>query len=295
MSFALSSAPPRRLVALFLALTLAPAAGLVWLGWRLLEQDRALEAQRAQERREYAADLAASALSRKLSLARQRLGQPERAADLASAHDSLVVVFRQQQVEAFPAGRLLFYPFVLPEGMAAENAGQQFRTGEEYEFRHKDFAKAIENFRSLVFSRDLVARAGAHLRLARNYRKSGDLELALAEYGELTRAERVVIDGVPAELVARGSRCALLAELGRSDELLREARVLYEDMLRGRWRLTRPVFQLYASQARGWLRRSDDGERGQLALSDTVERLWGQWQAARAGDRPMAGATVLRV
>jgi integrase len=38
--------PPRRLLVLFLAVTLAPAAGIIWLGWRLLEQERALEAQR---------------------------------------------------------------------------------------------------------------------------------------------------------------------------------------------------------------------------------------------------------
>ena len=44
------------LLGAFLVLTLGPATGLVWLGWRLLDQDRALETQRITERREYAAD-----------------------------------------------------------------------------------------------------------------------------------------------------------------------------------------------------------------------------------------------
>jgi len=35
--------PPRHLLALFLAVTVAPASALAWLSWRLLEQDRALE------------------------------------------------------------------------------------------------------------------------------------------------------------------------------------------------------------------------------------------------------------
>jgi len=37
---------PYGLLAAFLVLTLGPSLGLVWLGWRLLDQDRALEKQR---------------------------------------------------------------------------------------------------------------------------------------------------------------------------------------------------------------------------------------------------------
>lgn len=58
--------PPHRLLALFLAGTLLLCGSLGWLGWRLQEQDRALERQRARERREHAADLAAVALARTL-------------------------------------------------------------------------------------------------------------------------------------------------------------------------------------------------------------------------------------
>jgi hypothetical protein len=42
--------PPRPLLVAFLAFALAPVAALGWLGWRLLEQERALERQRAHER-----------------------------------------------------------------------------------------------------------------------------------------------------------------------------------------------------------------------------------------------------
>ena len=294
MSFAFSSGPPRRLAALFLALTLAPAAGLVWLGWRLLEQDRALEAQRAQERREHAADLAVSTIGRELSLVRQRLGQPLQGTDVESSVDSLIVLFRAQELEAVPAGRLLFYPFVPPNAGAAENVDQRFLTGEEYEFRNKDYRKAIESFRDLALSQDAAVRAGARLRLARNYRKARELELALATYKDLARAERISIAGIPADLAARRARCSLLAETGRSDELIREAEALHKDLSSGRWQLTHPAYELYASQVRAWLGAVEQDAGDQLAVSEAVEWLWGQWHAARASAQPVADTSVVR-
>ena len=42
--------PPHHWLALFGVVTLVPAAILVWLGWRLIDQDRRLEIPRAEER-----------------------------------------------------------------------------------------------------------------------------------------------------------------------------------------------------------------------------------------------------
>ena len=47
---------PRKVQALFLAVTLLFAGALGWLGWRLLQQDRALARQRRLEQLEAAAD-----------------------------------------------------------------------------------------------------------------------------------------------------------------------------------------------------------------------------------------------
>ena len=44
-----SSLPPRGLLALIAGVTLIPLATLLWLGWRLLEQDRILEIQQAEQ------------------------------------------------------------------------------------------------------------------------------------------------------------------------------------------------------------------------------------------------------
>ena len=49
--------PPHHLLTLFVATTLALATALGWLGWRILEQDRALEGQRVEEHLNQVADL----------------------------------------------------------------------------------------------------------------------------------------------------------------------------------------------------------------------------------------------
>src|SRR6266852_4623601 len=84
--------PPRNLVALILGITVAPLATLLWLGWRLLEQDRMLAGQQVQQRVERAADLVVAVLqravagwSRRRHIPRRPGGGPsERAASLAS-------------------------------------------------------------------------------------------------------------------------------------------------------------------------------------------------------------------
>src|SRR5262245_31586665 len=58
--------PPRFTLPVFLAVTLVPAAALVWLGWRVLDFDRALSRQQVRDRLEYAADRVAAGLEREL-------------------------------------------------------------------------------------------------------------------------------------------------------------------------------------------------------------------------------------
>ena len=67
--------PPRHLVVLFLGITLVLMAALVWFGARLLQQDRALERQRVQDRLERAADQVAAVLTRRLAEAEDSLVQ----------------------------------------------------------------------------------------------------------------------------------------------------------------------------------------------------------------------------
>ena len=241
--------PSRHLLALFFAVTLVPAVGLIWLGWRLLEQDRALEVQRAMELREHAADRIVNAFQQKLRAIRQTLADSSQVSE-PSAGDAVVVVIRSGEVEIHPSDRLLYQPTI---PTAQKPPIQPYLAGEGYEFQERDYDRAVDAFRKLTKSSDPALCAGAYLRIARIHWKVGNVELALAAYETLAGFSSVSFDGVPAELAGRRARCALLAELGHSDDLRNEAGSLYNDLLGGHWRLTRPVFQLQADQVRTWL------------------------------------------
>ena len=145
--------PPRRLLVLFLAVTLAPAAGLVWLGWRLLEQERALEAQRRLERREQGAELIVGALREQLLASRQRLADPSGALGSESG-DAVVVVLGDGPLRAHPASQLLYVPSTAPSSAAPARAKHQaFLAGERREFQEHDYTAAARAFRDLAQSR----------------------------------------------------------------------------------------------------------------------------------------------
>ncbi len=292
MRFFAAVPPSRRLLALFLILTVAPAAGLIWLGWRLFEQDRALEAQRTLERQEYAADLVVRELSRQIDASRKQFTQSEYTASLVTAPDVVSVVFRQDEFRVLPAGRLLYNPIVTQEG---EVSDAPFLAGEQLEFGQQNFAQAIARFLSYADSTDPALRAGAQFRIARNERKLGNLQQALDAYDRLAAFEGVFIAGVPAGLAARQARCMLLEEMGRKDDLQREAGTLLEDLLNGQFRLTRPIFQLHAEQICRWLGRTDIAEPSRLALSAATEWLWQEWQRARSGAGSVPDMTTVRL
>jgi hypothetical protein len=86
--------PRRGIIWVFVAVTFVPAATVLWLGWRLLDQDRRLETQYRQERREQAADRAVRSLQTALSDPALFRTPPAQGA---------ILVF-------YPAGPALFHP-----------------------------------------------------------------------------------------------------------------------------------------------------------------------------------------
>jgi len=287
--------PQRDLMMLFLLVMLAPAATLVVLGLRLLEQDRALEQQRLTEQRESAADRAVLSLEQALTATEIRLANPK-AWD--AAEDTLGVVFHSQGIEVTPPGRLLYYP-VVPERREAP-AGL-FRQVEEYEFARQDYQSAIVRCRELSSSSDLAIRAGALLRLARNLRKADQRQAALAIYDQLGRTQPMTLGGLPADLLARRARCSILAELDRAEDLLREAAALEADLRAGRWQLDRASYLYFSEQANGWLGSLGNPESVQEALAAAVETLWKKWKqrpwnaSNQAGRQCLSGETVVLV
>ncbi len=301
--------PPRHLLVLFLGGMLALLAGVAWLAWRSLEQDRAVEVQRVRARLESTTDLIASEIRQRLTgledqlaqlaaLSGSSFDQAVEAAAKAVGDDALMVLFDLRAVRAYPDQRLLYYP-TLP--IEQEPVLTMFSAGEEYEFEAGDFASAIEHFQQLANAGDEAVRAGALVRLARNQRKAGQPDAALATYSRLSRLENVTVGGRPADLMARRARCALLEELGRRAELVDEARRLDQDLHRGRWPLTRPTYVHFAADTERWLASSvptADGPRGPSrvarALASAVESLWGRWQTDPRAPDMLAGRNSLR-
>ncbi len=286
--------PSHHVLVLFLAATLVLASTLGWLGWRLLEQDRALEEQRLRERLENAADLITATLRSSLSEIEQQLAVfatvPETqieasVAPYASrfAGNALVVVFRSGEIDAYPPDHLLYYPFT-PEWV--EPSAGVFATGEVFEFQQKNYKSAIATFTRLARADDSAVRAGALMRLGRTLRKAGQRTAALDAYEQLAQLGDALVGGLPAELVARYARCAVLADLEQQAALEQEARAFFTALHAGRWRITHGVYQFYAQAVQPWLSADpepNDQPKAQ-ARAAGVESLWQGWQRIRQGD-----------
>jgi signal transduction histidine kinase len=289
--------PPRHLLVMFFAVTFVSTAALAWLSWQVVRQDRALAIQRAQEQRENATDLAASALQKHLADLEDRLtalaALPEADESRKVAEysrnlraDSLVIVFKPEGVgvDVYPAGRLLYYPAIPP---SEEPPMEVFAKADAIEFQEKDPARAIAALAGLLRSPNRSIRAEALARLGRNLRKAGRWHEAESAYGELAQFGATPMRGIPAELLARGALSDVLTEQGAREPAVREASALYADLQNGRWQIARPVYDVYADQARRLLGSKIPSlpSPESLALADSVQSLWKQWQSGKGVKR----------
>ena len=278
---------PKRLLVSFTLLLLVPAAAVVWLGLRLLDQDRAIEARQLLERREAAADRLVSGLEQALSGTEHRLWGGASSVPILPDEDAVLVVGRTGSIAAYPADRLLFLaeaPVAPPEPAAA------FEAGEALEYGAKDSRRAAEAFGALARTSNKDVRAGALLRLARNLRKLNQNREALAAYTELVGLPQAQLLGLPADLVGRRARCVLLRDLGR-DSYVVEARALLADLIAARWRIDHGTFEAYVRQIDAWLGTASPIPAERAALSAAAE--WA-WQQRTNGPLPAAGRRALR-
>jgi len=280
---------PGRTVILFAAVAAVSVTALVWMGARLLTQERALEAQRLQERREAAADRAVAALGQLLLADERRLTSP-RGVDVVAGDDLLVVVASPAGIRVLPENAVPFYP-VVPA--ARDAAAGLFSSAERLEFAARDHPGAIALLRPLALSGDPGVKAGAELRLARNLRKAGRPDEALEALNRLARGTGTV-SGVPAGLVARSARCLLLEELGRGDQLRQEARELHDGLSSGRWTLDRDTYLHYMGQTSRWLGREPPAADGRQALAEGVCWVWATLGAAPGLPMESMGRRSLR-
>ena len=224
----------RRTLAVFLGTMWVLGGALTWLCWQLLEQDRQLESQRAQDRLEQAADRAVAGLASGVQDLDAWLPLTP-AAKTEPPPAGLVLLLKSEDgVKVWPASLLVYQPARAP---AEKNLDDIFATGERMEFQGKDAAGAAANFRALAESRAPEVRAGALLRLARDLRKLGRYGEALDVYGRLAEVGSVTIEGVPAGLTALDARCGVLEAMGRRAEMKKEALPMDSGLRSGRWPL----------------------------------------------------------
>ncbi len=282
----------RKTTFLFLAAAVISVFVLIWMGMRLMKQDRALEVQQIEDKRETAADRFVAAMEQVL-LNEERNLTNHLKINLSPEDDFIRIFMNSEGIRVQPEKTLLFYPVV---SSGIETPTQLFTDAERAEFQNNNYSRAITLLSPLSNSRDPYVAASAKLRLARNLRKAGRLEDALDIYKKLNNSasnSQVTISGVPADLVARRALCALLETLGSSELLQKEAESLFEDLIGKRWRLDRASYLYYSDQAEEWLGRGTDTDIEPRALADAVVWLWENRESMSDMEQGTAGRRSL--
>ncbi|MCZ6485487.1 MAG: HAMP domain-containing sensor histidine kinase [Acidobacteria bacterium] len=280
------------------------------LGWRILGQERELEAQRLQERLEDAADLLVARMQTALSEAEKRIagyagldpGDWQQAVSDASFYleeDALLVRVGADGFQVAPERRLPYFP-PHPSSQNGDVPGVTLETetgfalAEKVEFQDREYLRAAAAFRQLTTSRNPAVRASALLGMGRNQRKAEEFEAALETYQELAGMGSVLVDGLPAELVARHSRCTLFQRLGQQEALEREARDLRVGLAEGRWPLSQAAYRFYADEAAEWSGGIQLVPSAiDHALVEGVAVLSEEWQRQRGGRPTPEGRQIV--
>jgi len=262
--------PPRQLLVILLLLTVASVSALLWSGWRLTQQEWAVEAQRSRERLDLTADRVAALLRADLAETGERLAAAAAAPSPAplkpEPEASLLLVLSRNSLSAYPAGRLLYTPVA---GAGTEAPERAFAEGETAEVRDRQLDRAAGIYRRLSGSTNPALQAGALMRLARVLRQTGQNDAAAAAYQRLSRLDGVRVAGAPADLVARHALCDLSRDAACGSQL-------QKDLLAGRWIVTRGQFEFYRAET---IRMAghEDALGDAPAYTEAAAAVWAEW------------------
>ena len=220
---------------------------LGWFGLRNLEQESAIERQRARERLENGADAIAAGIRGKLAEAGERLsGWISSPGSPAPSQDGAVVVAASDgRIEVVPRGAL---PFV-PLAASIQAPDRVFAEAEAIEFGGSQLAQAAQQYRKLSRHGDARIRAEALLRLGRVLRKARDLVGTMEAYRSLAQVGDVTAGGLPAELVGLDGQRLTQAAAGDQAGEQRIAAQIAQFIDGGRWLLSRGSAEFYREMA----------------------------------------------
>lgn len=270
-------AAPLKLLTLFVLLSGIPLMALGWLGWRVLQQDRALESQRGRERLDSAASLIARELDRTLSAWEGMLPVAAEGQAVTLPAGSVFLLIAPVGVVGQQGVRLPYYPRV-PAAIGAD--ASLFAAGEHHEFREQNLTAAIAAYRALAAAPDPSTRGAALLRLARCFRKQGRTAEAIATYADLAALSAVSVAGSPAELVARRERIALFNATRATSAAVRESALLSSALIDGRFRIDRVTFDFLAD---GTAAASPPPAAVTSSLAQAIDAVWPAWHEQGAG------------
>jgi signal transduction histidine kinase len=271
---------------LLLTVAVLMGGGLVWLGWQLVQQDRKLVAQRLQEQRDAAADLAVAALQESVGRAEEQLaeiaalaaaGASKRFAEVAAAlpPDSALIVDTGAEVLAYPERRLPYYP-VRPADR--EPPADLFAEADRLELQQQDYEGAMDALGTLAKSPDPAVRTAALLRIAHIRRHQEKWDEALGALAAMLGAKDAAVEGMPLELVALQQSIDILGRQGRSEAARGQAIELLRSLSDHRFVLTRGVYEFYLLEAQkaGAVPNTSDEV---LPVAAAAEWLHANWPA----------------
>ena len=278
---------PARLLAVFVLLAGIPLVALAWLGYRVVQQDRALERQRLRERLDNAASVLERELDRRLTMWEDVLPAAVLGEDAVLPVGAVFLSFGPEGVVQQRGIRLPYYPRVV---QPPTTISPLFAAAEAHEFRDQNLAAATAAYRELVSAGDESVRAEALVRLARCLRKQQLPQEAIEAYDRLASLGGVIVAGSPAELIARRERIVLFSATGREEAATQERSLLNAALADGRFRIDKATFEYFHEMTPS---RTD----GSLSIAAAVEALWPAWIEQPSGRRTWTngGATFVSV
>jgi two-component system, OmpR family, phosphate regulon sensor histidine kinase PhoR len=265
---------PLKLLALFLLLSGIPLAALGWLGHRVLQQERALEAQRQRDQLENAAAALTRDLDRRLTALEGLLPVAAAGQAVALPADTVFIVSGGSGVVRHEGVPLPYYPHIEPRSSPVP--ASRFAAAEASEFGHRDLTAAIAAYRELSLSPIAPVRAEALMRLARCLRRQQRTADALVTYAALAALGPVRVAGAPAGLVAHRERIVLMQGAGDAAGAAREQSLLAAALSEGRFEIDRATYDYFQELASSPPSHATD-------LAAAVDALSAAWMEQRSG------------
>lgn len=242
-----------------------------WGGWQLVDQDRALGAERQRERLEAAASVVCASLDRALGEWEDSLATVSAGSNALAPPGAVIVLFEPSAVVWLAGVQLPYLPAVTAPRTPP---GPVFAEAEAAEFRERNPRKAAALYRVAAEQGDAAWRPEAQMRLARNLRHDGRAEQALAAYERLATFGAAPAGGSPAALTARRERVAIFEAAGNHEAARREAGLLAADLDAGRYPIDRATYEFFRESALASARDSAVLER--LSLAEALTAVWEQ-------------------